>query len=324
MFESKKLYFSLLLGAIFMMTMVLGCSQGAAAPTAAPTKAAAPAATTAPAAAPTAAAAPAATKPAATAAPAASPAAAAGGVTAPSNLVNAGKLTYGVAATFPPFEYQKGSELVGFDIEMGKYLADQMKLPVETLNITFDGLIPALQGGRIDFINSAMYINPQRSQQVDFIPYMKIGNSIVVPKGNPKNIKSLDDLSGKTVAVTRGAIEETYANQENDTLKAAGKTPINIVAYPTANDSVLATQQGRADAFFTSSPGAAYLLEEKQGTFEIAGTFAMNTQIGMAVRKGNTDMANALKAALESFGKSGKYQEIMKKYNLPAEGALSQ
>ncbi len=331
MFERRRLYFPLILGAIFLMTVVLGCSQGTAAPTAAPAKATVPAASTAPATA-----APAASTAPATAATAASPTAAppptisttstpgTGSVAAPSGLANSGDLTYGVAATFPPFEYQQNGQLMGFDIEMGQYLTTQMGLQVKTLNITFDGLIPALQGSRIDFINSAMYINPQRAQQVDFIPYMKIGNSIVVPKGNPKNIRSLDDLSGKTVAVTRGAIEQTYANQENDKLKSEGKTPINIVAYPTAQDSVLATQQGRADAFFTSSPGAAYLLAQEPNTFEIASTFATNTEIGMAVRKGDTAMKAALQAALNNFVKSGKYAETMKKYNLPTEGSLFQ
>ncbi len=237
-------------------------------------------------------------------------------------LVNAGQLTYGVAATFPPFEYQRGNDLAGFDIEMGRFLAEQMGLRTNILNINFDGLIPALQGGRVDLINSAMYINPERSTQVDFIPYMKVGESIVVLKGNPKNIRSLDDLSGKTVTVTRGAIEETYANQQNERFRAAGRPEMTIVAYPTGPDSILAVQQGRGDAFFTSSPGAAYIQEQVPDTFEIASTFAADTQIGMAVRRGDAEMKRALEAALDNFVRSGKYLETMRKYNLPQEGSL--
>jgi polar amino acid transport system substrate-binding protein len=199
-----------------------------------------------------------------------------------------------------------------------------MGLEAEISDMQFDGLIPALQGNRIDFINSAMYINPEREEQVDFIPYMVIGEAIVVPQGNPKNIGSLDDLSGLTVAVTVGAIEEVFATDHNEVLRAAGKPEMTVLTLPTANDAVLATQQGRADAYLHSTPGAAYLMQEMPNTFEVAAIFALDTQIGMAVRKGDTAMKEALEAALAEFVASGQYDELMAKYNLPQELSLFQ
>jgi ABC-type amino acid transport substrate-binding protein len=95
------------------------------------------------------------------------------------------QLTYGTAATFSPFEYQKHGKLIGFDIEMGDAVAAKMGLTPAPLNIECRGLIPALQGKRVDVINSAMYFNPRRAEQVDFIPYMSIGNEVVVKKSNP-------------------------------------------------------------------------------------------------------------------------------------------
>lgn len=242
----------------------------------------------------------------------------------PDNLVTAGRLTYGVAASFPPYEYTQDGEYAGFDIEMGAALAEIMGLEPEISDMQFDGLIPALQGNRIDFINSAMYINPDREKQVDFIPYMVIGETIVVPQGNPKNIRSLDDLSGLTVAVTVGAIEETFATDHNEVLREAGKPEMTILTLPTANDAVLATQQGRADAYLHSTPGAAYLMQEMPNTFEVAAIFALDTRIGMAVRKGDTAMKEALEAALAEFVASGQYDELMAKYNLPQELSLFQ
>lgn len=102
--------------------------------------------------------------------------------TAPA-LVAAGMLTYGTAASFAPFEFQKDGAFTGFDIEFGTAVAAKMGLSPVILNMDFGGLIPALQGHRIDVINSGMYINPKRSEAVDFVPYMKIGNQIVVRKG---------------------------------------------------------------------------------------------------------------------------------------------
>jgi polar amino acid transport system substrate-binding protein len=242
----------------------------------------------------------------------------------PDNLVTPGRLTYGVAASFPPYEYTQDGEYAGFDIEMGAALAEIMGLEAEISDMQFDGLIPALQGNRIDLINSAMYINPDREEQVDFIPYMVIGETIVVPQGNPKNIGSLDDLSGLTVAVTVGAIEETFATDHNEVLRKAGKPEMTILTLPTANDAVLATQQGRADAYLHSTPGAAYLMQEMPNTFEVAAIFALDTRIGMAVRKGDTAMKEALEAALAEFVASGQYDELMAKYNLPPELSLFQ
>jgi len=91
-------------------------------------------------------------------------------VASPKALVNAGKITYGVAATFAPFEYMQGDKLVGLDIEMLDAMAKTMGLGVEVMNMEFKGLIPALQSKRIDIINSGMYIRPEREEQVDFIP----------------------------------------------------------------------------------------------------------------------------------------------------------
>src|SRR5262245_26628682 len=126
-------------------------------------------------------------------------------VAPPKELVNAGKITYGVAATFAPFEYMQGDKLVGLDIEMLDAIAKKMGLGVEVMNMEFKGLIPALQSKRIDIINSGMYIRPEREEQVDFIPYLTVGNQIVVQAKNPKGIKSREDMCGVKIAVTLGA-----------------------------------------------------------------------------------------------------------------------
>ncbi|MBB5158310.1 polar amino acid transport system substrate-binding protein [Saccharopolyspora phatthalungensis] len=242
-------------------------------------------------------------------------------VAAPAGLVDSGSLTYGTAATFPPFEFKgDGGKPTGFDIEMAQALAGYMGLKPEPMDVDFDGLIPALQGKRVDIINSAMYMTPQRQQQVDFIPYLVIGESMLVPKGNPKGITRIpDDLSGKTVAVTRGAIGETYMNEFNADLTKRGLPPMTIMALPSNQDALLAVRSGRADTFDTSTPGAAYTLAQTKGEFAIAGTFKVGTKIGIAVRKGDTNTANAIKAALDKFVASGKYQELLAKYDLPPE-----
>jgi len=238
-------------------------------------------------------------------------------------LLAPGKLTYGVAATFAPFEYTKDGKLVGLDIELGDAIAAKMGLAPAPLTMEFAGLIPALQGGRIDIINSGMYINAKREEAVEFVPYLKIGNQIVVRKGNPAKIGSRADLCGKRVAVTLGGIEETYARQDAAKCKEAGKPDVTILTLPTAQDSALSLRQGRADALFDATPGAIKLTEELPDVFEIAGpSFEDGTRIGIAVRKGDAAMKAAIEKAVQAVVADGTYAKVMEKYGFPASLSL--
>lgn len=246
-------------------------------------------------------------------------------ITPPPGLVENGSLTYGTAASFPPFESKENAEPVGFDIDMGKQIADYMGLRTKVLDIDFDGLIPALQGGRVDIINSAMYINPERAAVVDFVPYMKIGESLLGRTDSNVAISKLpDDLSGKTIAVTRGAIGEDYMNDFNADLKSKGLPQMTIMALPNNQDALLAVQSGRADAFDTSTPGAAHTLSESGDKFKVLTTFALDTQIGIAMPKNKPELKAAIEAAVRRFIDSGKYNELLQKYNLPEDSKLKQ
>lgn len=244
-------------------------------------------------------------------------------VAPPPGLVTAGRLTYGTAATFAPFEFMQDGRLVGFDIEFGEAIARQMGLEPAPLNIEFRGLIPALQGRRVDIINSAMYINPARSEQVDFVPYMRIGQQMVVRRGNPGNISGRTDLCGRRVAVTLGGIQETYARQDNERCRAAGRGEVTVMTFPTAQDAALSVRQGRADAYYESTAGVARIVAEMADVYQAVGdVFEWGTQIGIAVRKGDTAMAQAIEAAIRRLVADGTYRRLMEKYNLPADGNI--
>lgn len=241
----------------------------------------------------------------------------------PTELVAPGKLTYGVAASFAPFEFSQNGKLVGFDIEFAEALAGKLGLAPVPVNMEFRGLIPALQGKRVDIINSSMYINPARSEQVDFVPYMRIGQQIVVRRGNPAGVKGRGDLCGRSVAVTLGGIQETYAREDAEKCRAAGKPALTVLTLPTAQDSALSVRQGRADAYYESTAGVARIVTEMADTFQAVGeVFETGTQIGLAVRKGDAATAEALRRAVQLTVEDGTYQRLMAKYFLPPESTL--
>ncbi len=239
-------------------------------------------------------------------------------------LVSKTNLTYGVAATFMPFEFTRDGKLTGFDIDLINAVAAKLSLTPQPMQMEFKGLIPALQGKRLDIINSAMYINPARSEQVDFVPYLKIGSRVVVAKGNPENITGRDlSLCGKNIAVTLGGIEESQARADNQKCLQANKPAVNVMTFPAATDSAVAVAQRRADAEFLSTPGAVALLNEKGDTFEATGDeFEADTHIGFALRKGDSQMKSLIESGLSQVVADGTYQKLIAKWQFPASVAI--
>jgi polar amino acid transport system substrate-binding protein len=238
-------------------------------------------------------------------------------------LITPGKLTYGLAATFAPFEYFVDGKMVGFDVEFTEALAAKLGLQANPLNMEFRGLIPALQGKRVDIVNSAMYITAARLEQVDFVPYLLIGTQMVVKKGNPAKVSGRDDLCGKRVAVTLGGIQETYARQDSERCVAAGKPAPTVMTFPGAQDAALSVRNARADAYYESTAGVARITSEMADVFEAVGPiFETGTRVGMAVRKGDTEMAARLDGAIRALAADGTYQKLIAKYNLPRESSL--
>jgi polar amino acid transport system substrate-binding protein len=240
------------------------------------------------------------------------------------NLVEKGALTYGVAATFSPFEFTRDGKLAGFDIDMIGLLSKKLGVATNPMNMEFKGLIVALQGGRLDMINSAMYINDQRASQVDFIPYLKLGSLVIVQAANPSKITGRDNsLCGKTVAVTLGGIQESYARQDDKQCRERGLAGMTVMTMPTAQDSALTVRQGRADAFYNSTPGAVELMDKVPGVYATAGPeFETTTRIGMAVRKGDPAMKGALEAALKEIVADGSYRKLIETWKFPSSVSL--
>jgi polar amino acid transport system substrate-binding protein len=168
-----------------------------------------------------------------------------------------------------------------------------------------------------------MYINPERAKQVDFIPYLQIGNEVIVKAGNPKGVKEREGVCGTKIAVTLGGIQEKYAREDAERCKTQGKGEVTVLTFPTAQDSALAVRSGRADVFYNSTPGAVKLLDELPGVYELAGeTFEANTKIGIALRKDDAEMTSAIKKALQAVVDDGQYATLIEKYKLPKSSAI--
>jgi polar amino acid transport system substrate-binding protein len=238
-------------------------------------------------------------------------------------LITPGKLTWGAAATFPPFESMADGKPVGFDLDLVEAIAAKMKVQSDVSLMDFKGLIPAILGGRIDAIVSGMYINPERSQVVDFVPYMKIGDQMLVAKGNPLHITQLPQLCGHRLAAPVGTVYEKSAQKLAADCTAGGKGTLTILSLLSSAAGAFALKEGRVDAIVTSTPTVVALIKESPDAFEAAGdTFDNGTLLGIGLPKGKTALKDAIDAAFKAVVADGTYVALIKKYGLPASSSL--
>ena len=238
-------------------------------------------------------------------------------------LIEAGKLTWGSAATFPPFESMDNGKAVGFDIDMMDAISAKMKVQSSMTGMEFKGLIPAILGGRIDAIVSGMYINPERSQIVDFIPYLRVGNQLLVTKGNPAHITGPDNLCGRKIVVPVGTVYEKEAQAHAADCQKDGKPELTILSLTSTAVGALAMKEGRAEVLIASTPTCAALIKESPDAFETTGPiFENNTLLGIGVSKDKPALKEALDAAFKAIVADGVITDLVKKYGLPSDSAL--
>jgi polar amino acid transport system substrate-binding protein len=238
-------------------------------------------------------------------------------------LIESGTLTWGSAATFPPFESMADGKAVGFDVDMMDAITSKMKVRSAISGMEFKGLIPALLGGRIDAIVSGMYINPERSQVVDFVPYLKVGNQLLVAKGNPLHIAQKMDLCGSRVAAPVGTVYEKAAQQIMADCQAAGKPALSLLSLGSTAAGALSLKEARVDAIIASTPTNAALIKDSPDAFQTTGeVFDSNTLLGIGVPKDKPALKEALDAAFKAIVADGTVTALIKKYGLPADSSL--
>jgi len=240
-----------------------------------------------------------------------------------------GKLLVGSDIAYAPIEFfDEDNNAVGLDVDIAKAMGEVLGVEVEFEAGGFDALLPSLDAKRYDIVMSAMSVNPERAQVVDFIEYFNAGVGVIVASGNPKNIETVDDLCGSTVAVQKGTVQVDLLQGTTDapggldqTCKDAGKGGITVLEFDTDPEAVQALVAGQADAEMADFPVAAYSAQQNEGKIELVDTQVDPGPYGIAVRKSSTALRDALKKAFDAIVADGTYDEILKKWDLTA-GAL--
>jgi polar amino acid transport system substrate-binding protein len=241
-------------------------------------------------------------------------------IKAPDSVAKAGKIVFCSDISGPPLGYfDENNQPQGSDIDLGKEIAKRLGVQAEFANTPFDGIIPALQAKHCDAILSQLFDKPARREVVDFVDYMYSSQALLVDKGNPKNIKTLDDLSGVKIAAENGTTIQSLVEDQNKKFAAAGKAPADLVIFPKDTDALQALQIHQVDVYGTTLESAGYYMLKAPDVFELAGGAFSKILTGIATRKGETDMHDAIQKAFDAIQADGTELNILKKYHMEGD-----
>ncbi|MFF4209745.1 ABC transporter substrate-binding protein [Streptomyces sp. NPDC001796] len=255
----------------------------------------------------------------------------------PKDIRDAGVIKVGSDISYAPVEYMQGGKAVGIDPDIAEALGKQLGVRFDFQNGKFNQLILGLQAKRFNVIMSAMNDTKDRQNGidsdtgkkigngVDFVDYFTAGTSILVQKGNPKGVKSLDDLCGKVVALQQGTTSEGVAKAQSTKCTKDGKKAITLQTFDTDPEALLRLKQGASVADLNDFPVAAYNAKTSGDgkDFEVVGEQIEAGPYGIAVSKESTQLRDALQAAMTAIIKNGEYQKILQKWNV-TDGAVTE
>ncbi|EOE4571199.1 ABC transporter substrate-binding protein [Klebsiella quasipneumoniae] len=239
-------------------------------------------------------------------------------VTQAAELLTEGVFKVGMEVTYPPFEsYDSNNNIVGLDPEFATLIAEHLQAKPQLIDTKFTSLILGI-GKKYDAVISGMYVTPERQKQADAIPYALSGASIIALKGGAVQPKTEDELCGVKVGLQAGTTWVTSLKKHSDEwcLKN-GKPAITIQEFPTAPEASQALLSKNIDAQLEIAPAAQIIVDKSRGRLAISSTrLVYPLPLGIYVAKGNTELAEAIKATLATLKANGQYAALIKKYNL--------
>ncbi|GEC07478.1 hypothetical protein SSP24_51330 [Streptomyces spinoverrucosus] len=252
----------------------------------------------------------------------------------PKEIRDKGVIKVGSDIAYAPVEFKDSSgKTVGIDPDLAAAMGKQLGVTFQFENGTFDTLITGLRSKRYDIAMSAMTDTKDRQEGidsdtgkkvgegVDFVDYFTAGVSIYTKKGDDQGIKTWSDLCGKKIVLQRGTVSEDLAKAE--AAKCPKNKKLSIEAFDNDQQAQTRLRAGGADAGSSDFPVAAYAVKTSGGgnDFQLVGEQVEAAPYGIAVAKNNTQLRDALQAALDAIIANGEYDKIIKKWGVE-DGAV--
>ena len=224
-------------------------------------------------------------------------------------IKKAGKLVVGTSADYPPYEFHSVNngqdQIVGFDITIAQEIAKDLGVQLVIKDMSFDGLLAALDTGKIDMVIAGMVPTDERKKSVDFSKiYYQAVNTVMVRTEDKDKLKTIDDLKGKAVGAQKSTVQEDIVKKQmtNSEDKALSKV----------TDLVLELKNKKIDALVIDKPVADSYVT-KNSDLAISDIQLQNADKGcaVAVKKGNQDFVDAINKTLDKLMSSDSINKFV-------------
>ena len=205
-------------------------------------------------------------------------------------------------ATFPPYEFLRGQEIVGIDVEICRAVAQKLGKNFHCETVDFDSVIPAVISGKADLAAAGITVTEDRKKNVDFSdPYVKTGIVVVYKKDNP--FKDKDQLKGKKIGAQGGTTSEAFVTDELKQEPERTKSPAEAVA---------ALKAGRVE-FVIADIDPAKNCVKGEDTLAISD-FITSEEYAIAIKKGQPDLLKAINETIAEIKADGRLEKWVKEF----------
>jgi glutamate transport system substrate-binding protein len=217
-----------------------------------------------------------------------------------------GEITIGVKYDVPPFGFKnpQSGEVEGFDVDLGRAIAEELGVRPKFVEAISDNRIPFLEQGTVDLILSTMTINAERDTEIDFSePYYIARGRILVP--GDSNIKGLEDLSGNSVCTALGSTyEETIREKAPDA---------DLQLVDTYSECLERLQNGSIDAISTDDVILTGMIIQDD-SLKMVGDPLTTEPYGVGIKQGQTQMKRFVDGVLRRMEQDGRWEETYQQW----------
>ncbi|MGN8913670.1 substrate-binding periplasmic protein [Anaerofustis butyriciformans] len=223
-------------------------------------------------------------------------------------FVKEGTLVVGIDNTYPPMEYVDDSgKTVGFDIEFAKAIAEKMGRKVEFVNVAWDGIFAGLDSDKYDLVISSVGINKDRQEQLALSDAYLANQQVIISSKNGTQIKSIDELNGKKVAVQVSTTSDDtcqyYLSQGSE---------FDLRQFDGMTEAFVALEGGSVDCVVTDLVVGEYYVHNNPDKFIKTCDKLTNEPIAVAAKKSNQPLIDEVNKIIEEFKNDGTLANISK------------
>jgi polar amino acid transport system substrate-binding protein len=226
-----------------------------------------------------------------------------------------GKIVVATEAAFEPFEFVLDGKIVGYNMDILAAVIDALGVPMEQLNLPYQGILPGLLAKKFDLVATSNGINEERIKKYAYTRPTGSYETVIVVRHDDDRVKTLDDLNGLVVASQLASSVQPILEAHNAELKAKGGAGYAELKLFTAFPEVhIALASGQVDAIAIASPSAAVLMKNVPDTYKVATQIGQSDYLCWLTRPEDIDLRDFINAKIDELNDSGKLKELQMKW----------